>query len=109
MVTSFTAEPVAVITNTSLPFVSSIDVIKRGRVARRFPDPAVTLVPSDVKPEMPPNDPAALYCTCVDDPPGEPPPPPLMVIVQVLPVQLSVPFVTLISVGLLTRGLPSTS
>ena len=83
--------------------------MKRGRVARKCPDPAVTFVPSDVKPEMPPNDPAALYCTCVDDPPGEPPPPPLMVIVQVLPVQLSVPFVTLISVGLLTRGLPSTS
>ena len=33
----------------------------RGDVARRFPDPAVTFVPSVVKPEIPPKAPELLY------------------------------------------------
>ena len=50
IVTSLTAEPVAVSKMDSLPFASLMPVVMRGEVARRFPLPAVTFVPSDVKP-----------------------------------------------------------
>src|SRR6516165_8448403 len=35
----------------------------------------VTTVPLVVAPAIPPNEPAALYCNCVEEPPGVPPPP----------------------------------
>ena len=48
------ALPVGEKASIGLPLASSISVVIRGDVARRLPLPAVTLVPSDVKPLISP-------------------------------------------------------
>ena len=61
IVKALTALDVELMVKRTFPLVSSMDVISFGRVAIKFPLPAVTFVPLDVKPEMPPKLPELLY------------------------------------------------
>ena len=60
-VISFTALAVAVKMNNSFPLASLRLVVIRGEVALKLSEPAVTFVPSLVKPVIPPNDDELLY------------------------------------------------